>query len=75
MELVVVGGGIAGVCCAEELCRLGAGHQVTLVSASSTLKVQRTMKDQLWGSASNGGRGGDLVLFCCCCCGVWGGRG
>ncbi len=38
-RLVVVGGGIAGVCCAEELCKLCADDPVLLVSASSTIKV------------------------------------
>ncbi|KAK9860342.1 hypothetical protein WJX84_006237 [Apatococcus fuscideae] len=37
-RLVVVGGGIAGVCCAEELCKLCADDPVLLVSASSTIK-------------------------------------
>lgn len=41
MRFVVVGGGIAGICCTEELCRLAAKptDEVVLVSASSTLKV------------------------------------
>ena len=36
---VVVGGGIAGVCCAEELCRICPNCSVTLISASFQLKV------------------------------------
>lgn len=40
MKIVVVGGGVSGVCCIEELCRLGPQHEITLVSASSILKVQ-----------------------------------
>ncbi|GBF99943.1 hypothetical protein Rsub_12636 [Raphidocelis subcapitata] len=39
MRYVVIGGGIGGVCCAEELCRLAApGDEVALVSASPVLK-------------------------------------
>ncbi|KAK9845833.1 hypothetical protein WJX81_003814 [Elliptochloris bilobata] len=38
MRCVVVGGGIAGVCCAEELCRLRPDYSVTLVSEDRTLK-------------------------------------
>jgi hypothetical protein len=37
---VVLGGGVAGVCCVEELCRLCPNDTVTLVSVSSTLKVR-----------------------------------
>jgi glycine/D-amino acid oxidase-like deaminating enzyme len=33
---VVIGGGIAGVCCAQELSRIGNGH-VVIISASETL--------------------------------------
>ena len=39
MRHVVIGGGIAGVCCCEELCRLAPGDEVVLVSASPVLKV------------------------------------
>ena len=39
MRCVVVGGGIAGVCCAEELCRLRPEFDVSLVSEDRTLKV------------------------------------
>ena len=39
MRCVVVGGGIAGVCCAEELCRLRPKFDVSLVSEDRTLKV------------------------------------
>ena len=42
MKYVVIGGGIAGVCCAEELCRLNAAESITLISADSVLKVQMT---------------------------------
>lgn len=38
-KYVVVGGGVAGVCCAEELCRLCPNDSVTLVSADTVLKV------------------------------------
>ncbi|GMH33744.1 hypothetical protein BSKO_01578 [Bryopsis sp. KO-2023] len=39
MKIVVIGGGIAGVCCVEEVCRLGQkADEITLVSASSVLK-------------------------------------
>ncbi|CAD7696939.1 unnamed protein product [Ostreobium quekettii] len=38
MRRVVLGGGIAGVCCAEELCRLLPDDDVTIVSASAVLK-------------------------------------
>lgn len=41
MRHVIVGGGVAGVCCAEELCRLCPEDQVTLVSADRVLKVCR----------------------------------
>ena len=37
---VVVGGGVAGVCCAEQLCRLRPDAHVVLVSASEVLKVR-----------------------------------
>lgn len=40
MRLVVVGGGVAGVCCAEELCRLRPGDEVALVSADRVLKAR-----------------------------------
>ena len=40
MKIVVIGGGVAGVCCAEELCRLRPQDSVALVSASRVLKVQ-----------------------------------
>jgi hypothetical protein len=36
---VVLGGGVAGVACVEELCRVGnPGDRITLVSASTTVK-------------------------------------
>eukprot|EP00878_Enallax_costatus_P027476 GHUV01029593.1.p1 GENE.GHUV01029593.1~~GHUV01029593.1.p1 ORF type:complete len:145 (+),score=18.13 GHUV01029593.1:225-659(+) len=38
MRHVVIGGGIAGVCCVEELCRLQPSHKVTLISSSTVLK-------------------------------------
>eukprot|EP01026_Neomeris_dumetosa_P019331 TRINITY_DN17796_c0_g2_i5.p1 TRINITY_DN17796_c0_g2~~TRINITY_DN17796_c0_g2_i5.p1 ORF type:complete len:506 (+),score=83.99 TRINITY_DN17796_c0_g2_i5:87-1604(+) len=38
MQLVVIGGGIGGVCCVEELCRQDPQTTVTLISASSVLK-------------------------------------
>ena len=47
-RLVVVGGGIAGVCCAEELCRLCPEDTVILISASGTLKVQSQAKGTLF---------------------------
>lgn len=47
---VVIGGGIGGVCCVEELCRLCPTDQVTLISASTVLKVSQ--------AANEGGRGG-----------------
>jgi len=40
MRYVVVGGGVAGVCCAEELCRLCPQDSVALVSAGTVLKVR-----------------------------------
>lgn len=43
MRFVVVGGGVAGVCCAEELCRLRPEDEVTLVSASRVLKASQGM--------------------------------
>jgi hypothetical protein len=39
MRHVVIGGGIGGVCCVEELCRLVPQDVVTLVTASPALKV------------------------------------
>ena len=39
MKYVVVGGGIAGVCCAEELCRLAPDDRITLLSSDTVLKV------------------------------------
>ncbi|DBB05673.1 hypothetical protein WJX77_005847 [Trebouxia sp. C0004] len=38
MRYVVLGGGIAGVCCAEELCRFCHDDKVVLVSSYKTLK-------------------------------------
>ncbi|KAK9817209.1 hypothetical protein WJX72_011100 [[Myrmecia] bisecta] len=38
MKHVVVGAGIAGVCCAEELCRLAPNDSVVLVASSTVLK-------------------------------------
>lgn len=38
MRYVVVGGGVAGVCCAEELCRTCPDASVSLLSASRMLK-------------------------------------
>lgn len=38
MRFVVVGGGVAGVCCAEELCRVRPQDSVTLVAADRVLK-------------------------------------
>lgn len=46
MRHVVIGGGIAGVCCVEELCRLQPSHEVTLISSSTILKV-RAVLDKL----------------------------
>ena len=39
MRYVVMGGGVAGVCCAEELCKLCHDDEVVLVSSYKTLKV------------------------------------
>ena len=39
MKFVIIGGGVAGVCCAEELCRLCPADEVVLVSADRTLKA------------------------------------
>ena len=41
MRHVVIGGGVAGVSCAEELCRLVPQDTVTLVAADKVLKVVR----------------------------------
>ncbi|WIA12757.1 hypothetical protein OEZ85_006392 [Tetradesmus obliquus] len=38
MRHVVIGGGIAGVCCVEELCRLAPSDDVVLISSSAVLK-------------------------------------
>ena len=41
MKYLVIGGGIAGVCCTEELCRLSeSSESITLVTAGSVLKVR-----------------------------------
>ena len=37
----VVGGGVAGVCCAEELQRNCPDAQIVLISASSVLRVSQ----------------------------------
>ncbi len=40
MKYVVIGGGIAGTCCTEELCRLvKPDDHVVLISAAPVLKV------------------------------------
>ena len=39
VNYVVIGGGVAGVCCAEELCRTCPNDYVTLVSLDRILKV------------------------------------
>lgn len=39
MRYLVLGGGIAGVCCVEELCKLCLQDSVTLVSSGTALKV------------------------------------
>ena len=41
--LVVIGGGIAGVTCAQELGRLNPDRQIILVSSSDTLKDVSTL--------------------------------
>ena len=60
MRFVVVGGGVAGVCCAEELCRLRPQDEVTLVSASRVLKASprgwETTVDSLTCSSARTGR-------------------
>jgi hypothetical protein len=38
---VVVGAGVAGTCCAEELCRLRPLDHVTLITAADVVKVSR----------------------------------
>eukprot|EP01023_Acetabularia_acetabulum_P061912 TRINITY_DN7535_c0_g1_i2.p1 TRINITY_DN7535_c0_g1~~TRINITY_DN7535_c0_g1_i2.p1 ORF type:complete len:429 (-),score=89.81 TRINITY_DN7535_c0_g1_i2:405-1658(-) len=38
MKFVVIGGGIGGVCCVEELCRISPDDSITLISASTILK-------------------------------------
>lgn len=43
MKYVVIGGGIAGVCCAEELCRLAPDDQITLLSSDTVLKVRELL--------------------------------
>jgi NAD(P)H-nitrite reductase large subunit len=37
-QLVVLGGGVAGVCCAQELCRICPDAHVTLISADAVIK-------------------------------------
>ncbi len=36
-KMIVVGGGIAGVCCAQELARLAPDKKIVLITASKTL--------------------------------------
>ena len=43
-ELVVLGGGVAGVCCAQELCRICPDAHVTLISADAVVKVRPQTK-------------------------------
>ena len=43
-QLVVLGGGVAGVCCAQELCRICPDAHVTLISADAVVKVARKPK-------------------------------
>ena len=50
MKYVVVGGGIAGVCCAEELCRLAPDDQITLLSSDTVLKVRELLLANLTSS-------------------------
>lgn len=40
---VVVGGGVAGVCCAEELCRLLSPDEATVVLVAATDVVKVTV--------------------------------
>ena len=39
MRYLVLGGGIAGVCCVEELCKLCPQDSVDLLSTGNALKV------------------------------------
>lgn len=39
MRYLVLGGGVAGVCCVEELCKLCPQDSVSLVSNGNALKV------------------------------------
>ena len=43
-KFVVIGGGIAGVCCAEELCQLCPEDMVTLITASDVVKAVTNWK-------------------------------
>lgn len=43
-KFVVIGGGIAGVCCAEELCQLCPEDMVTLITASDVVKAVSNWK-------------------------------
>eukprot|EP00959_Pyramimonas_sp_CCMP1952_P117188 2449489-Pyramimonas_sp.AAC.2 len=38
MQYIIVGGGVAGVCCVEELCRLCPNDHITLVTATDYIK-------------------------------------
>ncbi len=49
-KLVVLGGGVAGVCCAQELCRLRPQAAVTLISADATVKAGSFAAHQLHSS-------------------------
>ena len=41
-QFVVVGAGVAGVCCAEEVCRLQRDASVTLITPDGALKASTT---------------------------------
>ncbi len=37
MKRVIIGGGISGVCCAQELARLNPSDEIIIVTATETL--------------------------------------
>lgn len=49
VHYVVIGGGVSGVCCAEQLCRCCPDDVITLVTKDQVIKVST------WNVQSGGG--------------------
>jgi hypothetical protein len=54
VNYVVIGGGIAAVCCAEELCRTCPDDSVTLVAGTRILKVRTLLPGFLFFNIQTG---------------------